>query len=66
MVGKPSAEAAFGRLQAALARVETAAVRLRQRGGGDAATEARHQRLQAEVEAAVAGLDRLIAAAETH
>lgn len=64
MAERPSAEAAFDRLQAALMRIELALGRLRQRGGFDAAAEAKHQALQAEVEGAIAGLDRLIAAAE--
>lgn len=64
MAEETSAQVAIDRIEAALRRAEAAAARLTP-GGAAAALQARHRKLQAEVEAAVTGLDRLLAAAET-
>jgi hypothetical protein len=63
MAEDTSAQVAIDRLDAALRRAEAAAARLAS-GGGSAALQARHRRLQEEVQAALGGLDRLITAAE--
>ena len=63
MAEETSAQVAIDRLEQALLRAETAAERLTS-GGGPAALQARHRKLQAEVEAALTGLDRLLGTAE--
>jgi hypothetical protein len=63
MADETSAQVALDRLEQALRRVEAGAERLTS-GGGAAALQARHRKLQAEVEAAVTELDRLLATAE--
>ena len=63
MAEEASPQAALERLEKAFARIEAATAKLRQRGG-DPETEARHRRLQEEVQAAIAGLDQLLMAAE--
>lgn len=57
------AQSAIERLQRAFHRVEAATERLKT-SRADHELEARHQRLQDEVEAAIADLDRLIGTAE--
>ncbi len=65
MADDVSADAAAERLARALQRLEAAAQRLSTGGGAELATlKAHHQQLGREVEAALAGLDRLIASAE--
>ena len=63
MAEETSAQVAIDRLEQALSRAEAAAARLTS-GGGPAALQARHRKLQAEVEAALTGLDRLLGTAE--
>lgn len=62
MGDETSAQAALGRLERALDRIEAAAARLQQRGDGNA--DARLLKLQGEVEVALGGLDRLLGVAE--
>jgi hypothetical protein len=62
MADETSAQAAIERLERAFARVEAAAAR-RRVPAGDPALEARHRRLQDEVQAALAGIDRLLGSA---
>ena len=64
MAEETSAQGAIERLEQALRRAEAAAARLTP-GGGSAELQARHRKLQAEVEAALTGLDRLLSTAET-
>jgi hypothetical protein len=64
MAGEAGAQAALERLEKAFQRIEAASAKLRQRGG-DPTVAAKHRRLQDEVQTAIAGLDRLLAAAET-
>ena len=63
MAEETSAQVAIDRLEQALRRLEAAAERLTS-DEELAALQARHRKLQAEVEAAVTGLDRLLANAE--
>lgn len=63
MAEETSTQVAIDRLEQALLRAETAAERLTS-SGGPAALQARHRKLQAEVEAALTGLDRLLGTAE--
>ena len=64
MAGEAGAQGALERLEKAFARIEAATARLKARPGGDPAIEARHRQLQAEVQTALAGLDRLLGQAE--
>lgn len=64
MAGEASAQATLERLEKAFARIEAATAKLKARRGGDPELEARHRQLQDEVQAAIAGLDRLLAASE--
>lgn len=63
MAEETSAQVAIDRLEQALRRAEAAAERLAS-GGGPAALQARHRQLQAEVEAALTGIDRLLSTPE--
>lgn len=65
MADETSAQTALNRLERAFDRVEAAVARL-QVDGRSAAIEARHRKLQDEVQIALTGLDRLLASAETH
>jgi hypothetical protein len=65
MADETSAQAALNRLERAFDRIEAAVGRL-QRDTRGTAIEARHRKLQEEVQVALAGLDRLLASAETH
>ncbi len=63
MADETNAQAALTRLERAFDRVEAAARNMREiQGRND--IEARHRRLQDEVQTALAGLDRLLASAE--
>ena len=65
MADDVSADAAAERLDRALRRLEAAVQRLFSGGGTELVElKVRHQQLGQEVEAALAGLDRLIASAE--
>ena len=63
MADETSAQAALNRLEQAFDRVEAAAERLQHLRSQDD-IEARHRKLQDEVQSALAGLDRLLASAE--
>ena len=65
MADETSAQAALNRLERAFDRVEAAVARLQLDGRG-AEIEARHRKLQDEVQIALTGLDRLLASTETH
>jgi len=65
MADETSAQAALNRLEQAFDRLEAAVGRLQLDGRG-AEIEARHRKLQDEVQIALTGLDRLLASAETH
>lgn len=65
MADETSAQTALNRLERAFDRLEAAVARAQQADRG-AEIEARHRQLQAEVQIALTGLDRLLASAETH
>lgn len=65
MADQTSAQAALNRLEQAFDRLEAAVGTLRQDARGTE-IEARHRKLQDEVQIALTGLDRLLASAEAN